>query len=311
MNFFFKSNEQRLCDAVMAKNLEDVKKLVEVKNVDVKIRDNHPIRIALALGQLDIVKYLISYGADIHAMDDQGIKLSVYHGHVETVYYLLQNKEVTLSTSQLEHLFLHAISKGLYDETKYLISCKVTSNDALFRATDALQWKIAKLLLETGTCKIKNKEDFLHTVSCTCDKLWFVKYIIGLYYSDSDDIKYLYNSIACTDYLEIMKYLITCIEKYEPFDVNNVDEDYECRDIAIITHLIEEYKVEPTFHLLMASVHNKHLEGVRYCLENGKYTMDDLQEIYVDVRNFSSKEIYEYFKEKIPDIDDNWDTWSN
>jgi ankyrin repeat protein len=52
--------------------------------------DAEPIGVASEHGHLDMVKYLVGLGADVHVNDDEPIRVASEHGHVEVVEYLVE-----------------------------------------------------------------------------------------------------------------------------------------------------------------------------------------------------------------------------
>ena len=60
-----------------------IKKLIE-QGANVSVRDNYALRLAASWGHLEVVKYLVSQGAQ----DDLAIRWAVRYGHLETVKYL-------------------------------------------------------------------------------------------------------------------------------------------------------------------------------------------------------------------------------
>jgi ankyrin repeat protein len=63
-------------------NLEVVKYLVS-QGADITADDNHALRWASAYGHLKVVKYLVSQGADVHADDNYAVE-----GHLDVVKFL-------------------------------------------------------------------------------------------------------------------------------------------------------------------------------------------------------------------------------
>ena len=83
-------NEQFIQASLLC-DLETVKKLIQ-KGANVHACDDEALRMAAWYGDLDIVKYLVGEaGANIHAMDDSALCLAALSGHLETVKYLVSN----------------------------------------------------------------------------------------------------------------------------------------------------------------------------------------------------------------------------
>jgi ankyrin repeat protein len=68
-------------------HLEVVKFLVE-KGANIHADNNLALRCASKYGHLEIVKFLVKNGADIHADNDRVLKLASLNGHFEVVEYL-------------------------------------------------------------------------------------------------------------------------------------------------------------------------------------------------------------------------------
>jgi ankyrin repeat protein len=71
-------------------NLEVVKYLLDV-GVDIHISDNYGLRVASENGHLEVVKLLIEHGADVNAYSGNCLYYSSYGGHLEVVKFLLDN----------------------------------------------------------------------------------------------------------------------------------------------------------------------------------------------------------------------------
>lgn len=83
------ANLQDILEKVISHgNLELVKFLVE-KGIDIHYEDDAPVRYASEDGYVDIVKYLVEQGADIHALDDFALRFASERGHLDVVEYLV------------------------------------------------------------------------------------------------------------------------------------------------------------------------------------------------------------------------------
>lgn len=92
---------------------------------------NYPLIIAVDAGNLDIVKYLVEHGADIHIVHDFPLRSASEHGYLDIVKYLVEKganiNDVDLFTKPLSL----AGENGHLDVIKYLVE-----NGADIRARD-------------------------------------------------------------------------------------------------------------------------------------------------------------------------------
>ena len=68
--------------------LEMVKYLVSI-GADIRSEDNEALREASSNGHLEIVDYLVSIGADIRSRNNETVKRAFENGHLEVVRYLI------------------------------------------------------------------------------------------------------------------------------------------------------------------------------------------------------------------------------
>lgn len=71
------------------KNVEVMKYLIK-HGADVHADNDYAIRYSAINGYLEVVKYLIEHGADVHADNDFALRCSVEMGNLEVVKYLLE-----------------------------------------------------------------------------------------------------------------------------------------------------------------------------------------------------------------------------
>ena len=74
-------------------HLEVVKFLLE-QGADIHSSGNYPLRIACKNGHFDLVKFLIEHKADIHAYDGQALRWAKESGHLQIVSYLIDKGDV-------------------------------------------------------------------------------------------------------------------------------------------------------------------------------------------------------------------------
>lgn len=82
---------------------------------------NYPIVIAADIGNLDIVKYLVEHGADIHIAHDVSLRTASEHGYLDIVKYLVEKganiNDVDIYTKPLSS----ASENGHLDVMKFLV----------------------------------------------------------------------------------------------------------------------------------------------------------------------------------------------
>ena len=71
-------------------DLTKVKELIE-NAADIHANNDESLRLSAENGHIDIVKYLVENGADIHADDDGALRNSACCGHFDIVKYLVEN----------------------------------------------------------------------------------------------------------------------------------------------------------------------------------------------------------------------------
>ena len=79
---------------------------------------NQELIEAIQYNNFKRIKYLIDYGADIHAYDD-ALSLSASHGHLEVVKYLVEN-DADIHASNDEALMVSA-NNGYLEVVKYFL----------------------------------------------------------------------------------------------------------------------------------------------------------------------------------------------
>ena len=86
--------------ASIGNHLEVVKFLLE-KGANIHAQDDYALRSATENHHLEIVKFLLEKGANIHAQDDDALILASMYGHLDIVKFLLEKgadaKKVDLS----------------------------------------------------------------------------------------------------------------------------------------------------------------------------------------------------------------------
>ena len=144
--------------AVYAGNLDLVKLLLASSD---NVRDDIAFRWASVAGKIDIVKYLVEKGVDIHLLNDTAFRMASFEGQLPVVKYLVGkganmhiNNEEALRTASLH---------GHFDVVKYLVDQGADVNgqngDALSLASAHGNLDIVKYLVEHGAEVHINNDD--------------------------------------------------------------------------------------------------------------------------------------------------------
>lgn len=127
--------------------LDIVKMLIEERNTSINYNQNYLIRNACEKGQIEIVKYLVSKGADPTLYNNSCIKRAIINEHLELVEYLLSigcdaTKWITkaISTSNINII-------RLLENYNYNI---IQNELSLIHAIDTLNYPLIKYLVENG-----------------------------------------------------------------------------------------------------------------------------------------------------------------
>jgi len=88
--------ESQLIWSLKNGDLDQVKEIVETHNIDVNVPlEGRPaIHYASDYGQKEVIKYLISRGADVNATDKHGIPVvlaAIWEGHTDCVKLLIES----------------------------------------------------------------------------------------------------------------------------------------------------------------------------------------------------------------------------
>jgi ankyrin repeat protein len=75
-----------LIGACIRNNLEEAKRLLS-EGVTIE-QKAHSMRITCFNGQLEMIKLLVEYGANIHANNDEALQMARYNSQTETINYL-------------------------------------------------------------------------------------------------------------------------------------------------------------------------------------------------------------------------------
>jgi len=76
--------------AIRKNDIEEMKRLLKLYNIDVRFSKDWPLRIAADAGHLELVKFFVDKGGDIQANDNFALRWSVLGLHVNVVRYLIK-----------------------------------------------------------------------------------------------------------------------------------------------------------------------------------------------------------------------------
>jgi len=102
-------------------SLEIVKFLIE-NGANIHVWNDWTLRWAARNGHLEIVKYLVEKGANIHVMDERALHWAAENGHLEIVKYLVENGADIHAGN--DYALCWAAERGHLKVVKYLQSLK-------------------------------------------------------------------------------------------------------------------------------------------------------------------------------------------
>ena len=122
-DFSIHANEEALRNSAYNGHLEVVKYLIE-NGVDIHARNDYALRLASYNGHIEMVKYLVEKGADIHASNDEALRWSTLQVHLEIVKYLI--KKGANIHARNDEILKTAIKNGDLKTIKYfLFDCQM------------------------------------------------------------------------------------------------------------------------------------------------------------------------------------------
>ena len=114
----YKAHEVELKYIGEWKNVEVMKYLIE-NGADVHADNDVALSCSAEMGHLEVVKYLIENGADIHACNGCALRCSARRGHVDIVKYLIENGANIHAWD--EYALRSSANNGHFEVVKYLI----------------------------------------------------------------------------------------------------------------------------------------------------------------------------------------------
>lgn len=132
--------------------------IIKIMNDLIEKEDIHILLMTYSFkGDVEIVKFLVSKGADIHYNRDFSILAAIEYGHLELVKYFL-DKGIDINTEYNAPL-KKAIRHGKLQIVKYLLERGAEYKPILLvLAIEANVWDIVKYLINSAYCISKDKE---------------------------------------------------------------------------------------------------------------------------------------------------------
>ena len=242
------SLESALTWSGLSENLHSVKYLVQCTNIDKVVA----LKICAELGILELVKYLVEEGVDIHANDEDALWSSVSEGHLEVIKYL--------------------VAKGadVHHDNETPLRCA-----AHFGNLD-----VVKYLVEEHNANIHAKYDSALRKSAKRGHLSVVKYLVEHDANIHAKYDYALRKSAENGHLSVVKYLLSVSA-----DIHALD-DYALRLSALDGRLnVVKFLVSQGANIhalddecLRLSAEPGHLNVVKFLVENGA-NVDALNDI--------------------------------
>ena len=111
--------------AIYNGHLNVVKYLVE-NGTNIHIYNNYGLRGASKNGHLDVVKHLVENGANVQVWVDASLRLASINGHLDVVKYLVENGANIQAEN--DYSLRMASNNGHLDVVRYLISIYIERN---------------------------------------------------------------------------------------------------------------------------------------------------------------------------------------
>jgi hypothetical protein len=132
-------------------SVELVKYALE-QGADIHTFDDDALRVTSYNGHLEVVKYLVEHGADIHTFDDDALRVTSYNGHLEVVKYLVE--QGANIHAENDWALRYASEYGHYEIVKYLVekgaNIHAKNDYALRWASRNGHLEVVKYLVEQG-----------------------------------------------------------------------------------------------------------------------------------------------------------------
>ena len=284
------------------KHLPVVKYLFEHdKNVYIDYNYNNDLNLACEYGNLEIVKYFIEKGADIHNQHNQALRIASEHGHVDVVKYLVENKtdmqsgdnyNIVLfskidgkiseirnyanrgSHNDYEAALTIAAKGGHIDVVKYFMENwdkinKYYYNRVLQIAIEYDHSAVAKYLIEKGANMYNNNG--ILKITAAHGRLDIIKYLAEKETNVFDCGGDVLTHACRNEHWEVIRFLVE--------NGANIHADNDCvlkwaagsGQLDMVQNLLKRdtFALTSCNSALMLACYNGHLEVVQLLVENG------------------------------------------
>ncbi len=250
-------------------NLNAVQQLCMATNVD----KDDALHWAARRGHLNIIKYLVFMGADIHDDNECALRYACAYGHLEVVKYLVSIGADININSKWPALFY--ASEHMQEEIiRYLISigANIHSNTeyALYAACSNNKLQLVKYLVSLGAdIHVKEENESIMT-TCAVERghLDILKYLVSIG-ADIDGGKDRLVTIASRQgYLHIVKYLVSLGADMNAHGKENLIESVSGGYLELTQYFIDNGVAYDDNTLRCASKYG-HLEIVKYLVSLG------------------------------------------
>ena len=160
-------------------SLDVVKFLVEL-GADIHALDDYAVRCASENGHLDVVKFLVEKGTNIHSLDDYTLRYASGMGHLELVKYLVSiGADIH---AQNDYAVRQASIKGHLQVVKFLVTCGANihaDNDCAIRHTaENGHLEVVKFLVTSGA-DVNAENDYALLEALKQKNMEMIKFLVS------------------------------------------------------------------------------------------------------------------------------------
>ncbi len=112
-------------------NYIDIIKYFVLEGANIHTQNSQILINASIISNIELIKYLISEGADIHAQDDKALMIASWKGDLRIVKYLL-SIDIDTSISQIDKALIYASYNEKLNVVKYLEEFKNTKKTKIY-----------------------------------------------------------------------------------------------------------------------------------------------------------------------------------